>query len=439
MSLRTRPASTCTTYGSVAMTQHDAPATDRFEAGVSPHPAEWTSVSGSLGGARDTSSLTTRFAGRDLLTPAFIRRWRDLASRSLTPNPFIEPEFVLPALQHLPGLSKPVLATVEDHRGRLLGLGLFEEVPASRRLPVPHLRAWQTPHTYLDGLLVDRSVAPEVLRQFWTELIEGSHSWHGVEFPRFREADSLGELMSSTAASANVEWSDARTWTRAMLRTDQSPEQLARGVSPKRARSLRRGWRELERLGSTEFRVDRCDAESVATPIAEFLGLEALGWKAANGTALDCCEDNRRFFQEMMAGFAASGRTLFSRVRVNQSTIAIVAHVLSGEGAFAFKLGWDPETERGCPGFQLKAQLLEHAEELLPDIRWVDSCASEGSFIEHVWADRSRFQSRMFLTSRAAVVASAVLGTARSIRNALLGRGATGTSAGSAGREGGHR
>lgn len=422
------------TYGSGAMTQQHALATDRSTAEFSPLPGERLSASTPAPVRRLPLGLVTRFVGREILTPVFVRRWKDLARRSLTPNPFIEPEFVLPALEHLPGLSEPVFATIEDCHGRLVGIGVFEEASPSRRLPVPHLRAWQTPHTYLDGLLIDRGLAPEVLEHFWHGLADGAHAWHGVEFPKLRESDPLGTLMRATASSAGIEWSDARSWTRAMLQTDQSPEELARGISTKRAKSLRRGWHELERIGPAGFRLDRCDADSVATPVEEFLRLEALGWKADEGTALDCCTENRTFFRGMMSEFAASGRTLFSRIQVNQATVAIVAHILGGEGAFAFKLGWDPQTERGCPGFQLKARLVEHADELLPDLRWVDSCASEGSFIEHVWADRSRFQSRMFLTSRAAVVASALVGTARSIRDVLLGRGTSGAAA-AAGKE----
>jgi len=366
--------------------------------------------------------LAVRAWSREVLTPAFLRQWKELARRSLTPNPFLESEFVLPALDHLSGLSEPLFLTVDDPQGRLVGLGIFEEVAGSRRLPIPHLRSWQTPHTYLDGLLLDCRVADEAAAAFWQYLGEGPHSWHGVEFPQLRGDDDFDQALSRAAETAGVEWSEIRTWSRAMLRTDQPPEELERGISPKRAKSLRRGWHELERRGVAGFRVDRHDASSITKPVDDFLRLEALGWKAEEGTALDCCEDQRKFFRAMMSAFAAGGKTLFSRIDVGGETVATVAHILSGEGAFAFKLGWDPTMERGCPGFQLKARLTEHAEELLPETRWVDSCSTEGSFIEHVWADRSEFRHRLFLTSRAASVAASVVGKVRGLRDVLLGR-----------------
>lgn len=366
--------------------------------------------------------LVVRPWSRDILTPAFLRQWKDLARRSVTPNPFLEPEFVLAALDHLQDLADPVFLTIDDPQGRLLGLGVFEEVAGSRRLPIPHLRSWQTPHTYLDSLLLDRRVADEASAAFWHYLAEGHHSWHGVEFPQFRLGDTFDSIFNGAAGAAGVELSDNKSWSRATLRTDQSPEQMARGISSKRAKSLRRGWHELERRGPTTFHLDRCDDSTVAGPVSEFLRLEALGWKAEQGTALDCCEEQRGFFRAMMSAFAASGRTLFSRIEVGGETVATVAHILSGEGAFAFKLGWDPSLERGCPGFQLKSQLVEHAEQLLPETRWVDSCSTEGSFIEHVWADRSEFRHRLYLTSRVASVAASVVGKVRVLRDVLLGR-----------------
>jgi len=353
---------------------------------------------------------------------AFERRWKDLARRSLTPNPFLEPEFVLPALEHLPDLARPVFLAVEGDRGALVGLGIFEEVSGSRRLPIPHLRSWQTPHTYLDGLLLDRRIPELAVSSLWKYLVNDSHAWHGVEFPRLREGDELDAALTFISEQAEVEWVDGRSIVRAQLETDWSPEVQQAAISPKRAKSLRRGWHELERRGATAFHVERHDQTTVAGPVTDFLRLESLGWKADEGTAMECCAEQRAFFVSMMDRFAASGRTLFTTVTVDGATVGTVAHLISGAGAFAFKLGWDPAFERGCPGFQLKAHLAEHADELLPEIRWVDSCSSEGSFIEHLWGGRTTVRSRLFLTSRAASVAAMFVDKVKSIRDVLLGR-----------------
>ena len=99
--------------------------------------------------------------------PAFDAEWDALEAASIDGNAFMSRHFVRPALQHLtPGVR--VLALRARIGGRLVGLGLFEPVAASPRLPLPHLRAYRCEHTYLTGFLVDaehaRPVALEIFR-----------------------------------------------------------------------------------------------------------------------------------------------------------------------------------------------------------------------------------------------------------------------------------
>ena len=102
----------------------------------------------------------------------FCQAWRDLEKDSLSGNPFCSPEYVLPAVRHLSEVARPYFLTVES-RGEMLWLGVFESVAGSRRLPVPHLRAWQTPHTYLDAPLIRRGHAQDACEVFWDFLSKG--------------------------------------------------------------------------------------------------------------------------------------------------------------------------------------------------------------------------------------------------------------------------
>src|SRR5436305_120658 len=54
------------------------------------------------------------------LTPSDVARWRDLAARSAEPNPFHEPELVLPAIAHLPH-ARVRLLVATDAAGDWLG------------------------------------------------------------------------------------------------------------------------------------------------------------------------------------------------------------------------------------------------------------------------------------------------------------------------------
>jgi CelD/BcsL family acetyltransferase involved in cellulose biosynthesis len=368
------------------------------------------------------NAAQARLLRRSEIDDTFVREWRSLAGRSVSPNPFLDPAFVLPAIDELPDLPDPVFIAVESSNGTLTGLGIFEEVSSSRRMPIAHLRAWQTPHTYLDGLLLDRDSADQAMAAIWSLLLEPGNRWHGVEFPRLKQGDALDSILEQSADQAHIDWQDGRLWTRAALNLDVAAEgESSLSASTKRAKSLRRGWHELQRHGAVEFRIVH-ESDEIPDATSNFLFLEALGWKAASGTAVDCCPQQRRFFERMVQLFAADDRAFFSQITIDSRPIATVAHLVSGAGAFAYKLGWDPQFERGCPGYQLKAKLAEHASLIPAGVEWVDSCASEGSFIEHVWSGRTTLRNRMFVTSRAGSVIASVLGGLRGIRDAFRGK-----------------
>src|SRR5271167_1614573 len=63
-----------------------------------------------------------------------VHAWRDLAARAAEPNPFFEPECVLPAARHLGGPA-PALLIVKDRGGEWLAC--LPVIPALRRRRVP--------------------------------------------------------------------------------------------------------------------------------------------------------------------------------------------------------------------------------------------------------------------------------------------------------------
>ena len=122
------------------------------------------------------------------------------------------------------------------------------------------------------------------------------------------------------------------------------------------------------------------------------------------------------------------GQVFFTQLLVGDNVIGSVVHLVSGQQAFAFKLGWDPAFERGCPGYQLKAQLVCKASEQLGQFELIDSCSQLGSFIEHVWPDRRAIGSCVAPTSlpgRAALQVSLGL---RWAKHQLLSTKPTGAS-----------
>ncbi|MFG0336145.1 MAG: GNAT family N-acetyltransferase [Maioricimonas sp. JB049] len=135
-----------------------------------------------------------------------------------------------------------------------------------------------------------------------------------------------------------------------------------------------------------------------------------------------------RFCEDRVCRFAESNQIIFSELKIDDRTIASVVNLVSGGAAFAFKLGWDPQFERTCPGYQLKAQTVVEGPAQLADLAFIDSCASPGSFIEHVWPARRSLCAPLFLASRRSRAARHLVDAARTLRDFWRGADRDGTT-----------
>jgi CelD/BcsL family acetyltransferase involved in cellulose biosynthesis len=339
------------------------------------------------------------------VTPVFLQAWHDLEQNALSGHPFLSADFVLPAARSLPQLCPPVILTAE-RRGELLALGVFENITRSLQLPVRHLRSWQTLHTYHDGLLLRNGESRPALEAFWRFLARGQHDWHGVQFPRMPMQEELTRLLTTSSLDVDACLLQGTRWERACLHIDeQLPQTLQTAVSPRRAKSLRRGWRELEKSGSVDFRFE-CDPQAMPGCAEELLQLEHAGWKCDEGSSLASDPAQSTFFRNMVALMAQRQAVYFSKISIDGQAIASVVNLRAGNTAYAFKLGWNPDFERGCPGFHLKMQTASRIAAELPGIRCLDSCSQPGSFIEHVWPHRRQFSSYTFATSPVGQIAA---------------------------------
>lgn len=340
-------------------------------------------------------------------------QWRQLCARAKAENPFLSPDYVLTAAKYC--CTRNPMGVSIHHQGQLIGFGIFEQRSASRRMPVPHLRCWRSPHGYLHGMLIDPDHSQRALSAFWEYMQHSQEGWNAVEFTQLALDQPATVSLQQSATRAGVEYWMSQPFERAALQVEDSlPGRIIAKISTRRARSLRRGWKYLQKQGEVQFSIVD-SPEGIPQCTEELLRLESLGWKAKRGTALAVQPEQAKFFREMIAQFAAQKQVFFSQLAVDGKTIAIVAHLKMGQSAYAFKLGWDPEYERGCPGFQLKSQIVQASPQL--GVKFIDSCSTAGSFIEHVWPDRCSIASHMFMTTRIGVLGGALVGGLRWVRH----------------------
>jgi CelD/BcsL family acetyltransferase involved in cellulose biosynthesis len=161
---------------------------------------------------------------------------------------------------------------------------------------------------------------------------------------------------------------------RAVLRCqDADADELP--ASFKRERQAKaRQWRRLCRDWGDPAVVDRAgDSDSSAN----FLAMEASGWKGTAGTALVSRAGDAKFYREVTARFRASGRLRLYSLEVSGQTLAMQTDLCAGRGLFDWKVAYDERFARYGPGTQLQLRVLDMAREA--DLQWVDSCADLGN------------------------------------------------------------
>ncbi len=329
---------------------------------------------------------------------AFQTAWRDLERRSLHQNPFLSSSFLLPSAVGRPGSGAAQLLTVMDDQGRWLAAGLFEAVSGSRQLPLPHLRAVRSEYTFLTGLLIDRHCCSEVLGVLWQFLDECGY--HGLSFPTFPVGSALAQALTDHCARHQFAATVDDVQSRATLARSEASTQV--GISPRRARSLQKGRRALAKHGPLDLRF-RSPARGDQSAIDQFLHLESLGWKGECRTSLASQAANAEAFRRSALSLADDDRIRFAELTVGEQVIASMCLFRAQTEYFAFKIGWDPRFERGCPGFLLAAELRQRLEQL-PGCEQIDSCAKPGSFLDHVWSGRTDIGTAVFTTNRLASV-----------------------------------
>lgn len=317
------------------------------------------------------------------LAPSDLAAWRDLASRAITPNPFYEPEFVLPAARAFAAADVQLIRVTDGERW--LAALPVRRLWSWRRVPGRVHVAWVHYNCFLGTPLVAsadvQSVLAELIscvRRERSALILEKTDTEGV----FAE-----NLASAVDGSARVVQLDR--YERAMLLRHPSDDYLKQAISSSSRSSIRRKLRVMAReYGEVDVR-DRTDDPAACD---EFLEIERTGWKGKTGTALACLPGQAEFFREVCDAFRANGRLQLLALTTNGRTVAMQCFLLAGEGAFAFKTTFDEELRRLSPGIHLQIEIMHRFHE--SSVQWFDSCsARDDGTMNRLWTGRRTLQT----------------------------------------------
>ncbi|GAB4478266.1 MAG: GNAT family N-acetyltransferase [Erythrobacter tepidarius] len=327
----------------------------------------------------------------DLTEPAFIAAWEQLVKRAAEPNPFFEPWFLVPSLRHR-GAAGPVTVKAWFHAGRLAGLLPIVRSARYYSHVVTHATVWLHANAFCGVPLV----AAGLEQEFWRALL--AHFDRTARRALFLHLPLLPADGPVNAALERVLVGGARAYyrvaeeNRALLGGEATAaEYLAASMSAKKRKELRRQHNRLAEEGTLVF--ERLEgAAGLADWTAEFLALEAAGWKGKAGSALACAPETTALFRQSLAGAAAAGRLERLALRLDGRAIAMLVNFITPPGAYSFKTAFDEAYARFSPGMLLQLENLALLER--PDVQWADSCAIEGHpMIERLWRARRRMVS----------------------------------------------
>jgi CelD/BcsL family acetyltransferase involved in cellulose biosynthesis len=336
--------------------------------------------------------LVTRFVPLREVDERFVARWKELAATAIEPNPFFEPQIVLPAARLLAGGDEVALLVVESRTGLLFVLPV-RSASRFRRVPVPALVSWHHDHSFLGTPLVAAGAVETAWSAALAHLLrERPAPWSVLGL--VPAEGPLADGLSAALTERRLRPTRFEAHHRAVVHRRTHRTYLEQTVSARHLKTLRRLRRRLgEQLDTDLVTVDQAATGDVARAQEVFLDLESSGWKGRHGGALACQPAQAQFFRELGEGFAADQRLQLWTLGSAERTVAASCNLLAGEAVFHFKISYDETFARYSPGVQLELDMIDafHDDARL---RILDSCTSPGDSVsDKLYPDRRALQT----------------------------------------------
>lgn len=312
--------------------------------------------------------------------------WRDLAHKSVDPNPFFAPDFLIPLAQAEEEKNIIVHALVNADGEWLMAapfvrkrtLGLFTRL-------VSHVSEFGP----LGTPLLSRDAPEQTAQIFLARLAETATL---VVFRYFQLHNATANaLLGSAELSSKVLLNAKRA---AHGAGEDGKAQHAEVLASKRYKELARRRRRLAEKGDLVFQsATGAEAEK---HYEHFLKLEDASWKGREGTSIAACQKTTTFGQELIARRAAQNGLRIDSMTLDSEPVAVSVTFLEGDRAFSWKIAHDCKYGKFSPGAHLILYTLEQnlANEA---IKGADSLTVPGqAMVEPLWRGRVEFGVAVF-------------------------------------------
>jgi CelD/BcsL family acetyltransferase involved in cellulose biosynthesis len=321
--------------------------------------------------------------------------WRALAGRAAEPNPFFEPEFLLPQARALGEVDAIDLLALVDGGGEWRACVPVYRPERWHRIPVRGLVPWRGHEHYglLGTPLIDRADPAATVAELVEAMRERTPRLGCSVLDWLTEPDDPEGIAAAVLAAAPRSLR-FELWSRALVRRRPEGDYEELTMKPKRRRELRRQRRKLgEELGAEPETIDR---GGDPTAPADFIALERRSGSADRQTLIGEDPNHQRFFEEACAGFAAAGRLQLLELRCGGETVAAKCNLRAGNTVFMLKITYDARFSALSPGVLLELDCLKFFHEKT-DAELMDSCANPDNWmINSLLPDRRTIVSYAF-------------------------------------------
>lgn len=306
-------------------------------------------------------------------------QWDDLVARA-APNVFMNPAALVAAAATGFADIRVLLAWEQEERARkLVGIWALQLRRLAPLWPVV-LDALPFDYAFVSSPVVDPAYADVVVPAFFSA-IEKSTLPKVLNLPSFDAEGPVFEAMLTSLGKRGIE---------PLVLSKLSRPYVTRESGVKRSGStrkkLRQDFKRLSALGTVEVVNDRTPA-GVQPAFETFLSLEKASWKGERGTALLSNPADAAFVRRLIHDLAGQHAASVAQLCVNGAVIAAQVLMYCGDTAYTWKTAYDAAYGKYSPGALLVDRITD---ELLagPDIRAINSCAAEQSFMGQLWSGR---------------------------------------------------
>lgn len=328
------------------------------------------------------------------------RGWAALGRRALVENPFYEADFALPAAIAF-GEGVRLLAVTDrpasEEGARFLAAWPFRVLRRRWGLPLPVLMGWTHGFCAFGAPLID----PDEPGRALAGLLAAPRALGlppRLLMPNLPEEGVLADLLRAHLSGAGTRSASFWRHERALLALDGLSREERRGylghMPGERRRKLRQRLARFEAGGTIAFETLRAP-DALAEGLADYVALEASGWKGAAGTAIAARPAEAAFMREAVARLGRDGRIRIDRLHRAGRTLAASVLLETRDTAWCLKISHDEREARHSPGVELVHRVTRDIL-AAQGPSFVDSCAAPDYRLgEMFWSGRRAIAHRL--------------------------------------------